>query len=168
MKQIAVLVESVLKQVLFVLMLLITISVIWQVVSRYVLGNPATWPDEVARFSMIWVALLGGVYVYAQGRHLAVTILPELWAGKTRGHILEAFFHVLVVILGLFVIAGGYNVTATNFVNGQLSSVLHINMGYVYASVPVTGVLLVLYALIFICREIRLMRKTIENNQAGS
>ncbi len=160
MKQITFLVETLLKQVLFVLMLLLTVAVIWQVISRYALRYPATWTDEVARFSMIWVALLGGVYVYAQGRHLAVTILPEKWEGTARGHALNVFFHFLVVVLGVCVTAGGYSVASTNFINGQLSSVLHINMGYVYASVPVTGVLLIMYALTFICREIRAMTHT--------
>lgn len=153
MKFITTSIESVLKQVLFVLMFLITISVIWQVVSRYLLGNPASWPDEIARFSMIWIAMLGGVYVYAQGKHLAVTILPELWAGSRKGHYLQVFFHLLVVLLGVLVTIGGYIVSSSNFANGQLSSVLHINMGYVYLSVPVAGILLVFYSVVFIIHE---------------
>ncbi len=153
MKRFTLWVDYILKQILFVLMLSITIAVIWQVISRYILGNPASWPDEVARFSMIWVALLGGVYVYSQGKHLAVTILPELWAGSKKGHVLQIFFHFLVVLLGIFLVLGGYIVTQNNFVNGQLSSVLHINMGYIYAAVPITGVLLIIYALVFIINE---------------
>ena len=155
MKRLSAWVEAGLKQLLFVLMLLIAVSVIWQVISRYVFGDPATWPDEVARFSMIWVALLGGVYVYAQDKHLAVTILPERWAGSVRGHLLQMTFHVLVALLGVLAIAGGASVATTNFVNGQLSSVLNINMGYVYVAVPVTGALLVLYAICFIVERWR-------------
>ena len=42
-----------------IVMVLLVICVTWQVFSRYVLQIPSTVTDEIARFSMIWVGLLG-------------------------------------------------------------------------------------------------------------
>lgn len=143
---------------LSVLMALLTLSVIWQVASRYILRNPATWPDEIARFSMIWISIFGGTYVYALEKHLAVTLLPDyLRINKISNfYLLKILFHFLVIFLGIVMILGGYNVVSTNFNSGQLSAILHINVGYVYACVPISGILLIIFALIFIMRDLTL------------
>lgn len=39
-------------------MLALVVCVVWQVFSRYVLNQPSTLTDELARFLMIWVGLL--------------------------------------------------------------------------------------------------------------
>ncbi len=148
-------IEFLLNKVLFFLMFLIAISVIWQVIARYIFSDPATWPDEVSRFSMMWVALLGGVSVYAQGKHLAVTILPEKWAGTMRGHYLQSFFHFLILILGILMTYGGFFVAHTNYVNGQLSAVMHLNMGLIYLCVPISGILIIIYATAFMLCELK-------------
>lgn len=36
--------------------------VVWQVLSRYVLGKPSTVTDELARYLFMWVALIGAAY----------------------------------------------------------------------------------------------------------
>lgn len=43
-------------------MSVLVICVVWQVFSRYVLNQPSTSTDELARFLMIWVGLLGAAY----------------------------------------------------------------------------------------------------------
>ncbi|HCS2988569.1 TPA: TRAP transporter small permease subunit, partial [Shigella flexneri] len=43
-------------------MLALVVCVVWQVFSRYVLNQPSTLTDELARFLMIWVGLLGAAY----------------------------------------------------------------------------------------------------------
>ncbi|KJY81924.1 hypothetical protein TW81_16375 [Vibrio galatheae] len=141
------------------LLMLLSASVIWQVIGRYVLTNPATWPDEIARFSMIWVAMLGGAFVYSKKKHLAVTILPERLAGTAKGYLLEIFHHVLVIGFGLIGLVGGYKMTMNNFDFGQVSPVLKINMGYVYSAVPIAGFLLIGFAIYFIAQNIQSIRE---------
>ncbi|MGR2770339.1 TRAP transporter small permease [Photobacterium ganghwense] len=145
--------EQLLSYVLCALLMLLTVSVIWQVIGRYVLTNPATWPDEIARFSLIWVAMLGGAFVYGKKKHLAVTILPEKLAGTVKGHALEIIHHCLVIIFGLIALVGGYTMAMNNFEFGQVSPVLKINMGYVYSAVPFSGLMLIVFAVYFIAQN---------------
>lgn len=55
--------ENILAHLLVVLMGLMVLNVLWQVFSRYVIGEPSAFTDELARFLMIWLGLLGAAYV---------------------------------------------------------------------------------------------------------
>ncbi|EFO4320951.1 TRAP transporter small permease [Escherichia coli] len=159
MQRLITLTEKLLGYILCALLILLTVSVIWQVIGRYLLQSPSTWPDEVARFSLIWVAMLGGAFVYGKKKHLAVTILPEMWVGTVRGYWLDNLHHILVILFGLSVFIGGCSMAYNNFAFGQLSSVLKINMGHIYSAVPVTGILLILFASHFFLNNLRLIRQ---------
>ncbi len=45
------------------LMVLMLGCVVWQVVARYALNVSTSMTDEIARFTFIWVSLLGAAYV---------------------------------------------------------------------------------------------------------
>ncbi|PKQ75043.1 hypothetical protein CJP16_15710 [Aeromonas sobria] len=156
--------EQLLSYLLCALLMLLTASVIWQVIGRYVLASPATWPDEIARFSLIWVAMLGGAFVYGKKKHLAVTILPEKLAGTVKGYALEIFHHCLVTVFGLIALVGGYSMAKNNFEFGQLSPVLKINMGYIYSAVPAAGLMLIFFAIYFIAQNVQLIKQTNSEN----
>ncbi|MGB0188486.1 MAG: TRAP transporter small permease, partial [Aequoribacter sp.] len=47
-------------------------AVCWQVISRYALNDPAAWTEEMARFLLMWIGLLGACYAYREGQHLGV------------------------------------------------------------------------------------------------
>lgn len=153
METIMTFMETTLRRFLITCMMLLTVAVFWQVASRYILANPASWTDEAARYALTWVAMLGGVYVYGLRQHLAVTILPERWANTGRGVFLSVIGHLVAFTLGLVSLIGGSIMTYGNFENNQVSAVLHINMGYVYASVPMAGLLFMVYAVRFIGQD---------------
>ncbi len=52
-------VSRALDAVLVVLMALVVLNVAWQVVSRYGLGRPSSFTDELSRFLLVWIGLLG-------------------------------------------------------------------------------------------------------------
>jgi len=127
--------------VLMVLLSVLTLAVSWQVLSRYALGTPATATEEVARFSFLWLSFLGAAYVVGQKKHLAVDLISAgrsptqaLWLGR------------LVTAMGLLFIStvlvfGGFYLLHVSFELGQRSPVLGLSLGYVYAVVPIAGVL---------------------------
>ena len=67
----------------FALMLLVA-TVTWQVFSRYVLNDPSNWTDELARYAMIWLGLLGASYLFGIKGHLAITLLDGALKGKAH------------------------------------------------------------------------------------
>ena len=56
--------DSVLAFILMILMATIVIDVTWQVLSRFIVGNPSSVTEEIARFLLIWIGLLGAAYAF--------------------------------------------------------------------------------------------------------
>ena len=51
--------NRVLEVILIMLLGVMVLNVSWQVFSRYVLANPSSFTDELARYLMIWLGVLG-------------------------------------------------------------------------------------------------------------
>ena len=60
---------------LIVIFALLVLDVLFQVFSRYVLGTSFTWTEEFARFSLIWMTILGAAYLNAKREHLSMDFL---------------------------------------------------------------------------------------------
>lgn len=133
--------------VIFTIFVVLVVCVTWQVVTRYVLGVPSTVTDEIARFLFIWLALFGGAYTYGKGRHLAIDMLPMLLTGRARA----AVEICITLLVGGFAAAvlvwGGYDLVARTLERGQISPSLRLPMGYVYMALPVSGLIILGYAL---------------------
>ena len=67
----------------FALMLLV-VTVTWQVFSRYVLNDPSNWTGELSRYAMVWLGLLGASYLFGTKGHLAITLLDGYLEGKAH------------------------------------------------------------------------------------
>ncbi len=53
---------------LIIAVALLVLDVVWGVFSRYIMGEQTKWTEELARFLLVWVSLLGGaVAVGTQG-----------------------------------------------------------------------------------------------------
>ena len=52
----------------YALMLLMAVSalnVLWQVFTRFILQDPSSYTEELARFLLVWIGLLGASYARA-------------------------------------------------------------------------------------------------------
>ena len=139
--------DKALTRALILLMLFLVGAVLWQVVSRYVFTSPSSWTEELARFLLIWIALLGGVYAFRTGMHLGLDILPKKLSGRP-GRILKIFSLLMVLLFSVTVlVAGGANLVILTWELRQYSAVLGLPMALVYTVIPVSGALISIYAL---------------------
>jgi len=90
--------------------------VTWQVFSRYVLGDPAAWTEEVARMLLIWVGLLGGVYAYRLKAHLGLDLL-RMNAGPAGLRRLDVIADVSCGLFALAVLVIGVLLFGKNLPN---------------------------------------------------
>lgn len=64
------------------LMLAIMVGIAcWQVMSRYILGVPSTITEEMLRFLLVWVSMLGMAFVAGQKQHISLTFC---WIKRRR------------------------------------------------------------------------------------
>lgn len=66
------------------LMALMVVDVTWQVVSRFILSNPSSFSEELARFLLIWIGFLGAAYAYRRHAHLGLDILTANLTGVKK------------------------------------------------------------------------------------
>ncbi len=127
------------------LMAVMTLDVLWGVFTRYVAGSQASWTEELARFLLIWIGLLGAAYAAGQRMHLAIDLLPRRLDERGRRR-LQVLINVLVILFAATVmVLGGFRYVYLTLTLGQTSPALQIPMGYVYLIVPVSGLLVILY-----------------------
>ena len=113
----------------------------WQIFTRWVLGNPSTFTDELLRYVLIIAGFIGSAYCFYRDEHLALTLITDKAKGPFK-LALDIFIEVCILFLVIYVfIFGGFKLanTATN-----VSSVMHIPMKSLYMVEPICGILIVL------------------------
>jgi len=140
-------VDRILSTICVTLMVALVSCVVWQVFSRYVLGAPSTSTDEMARFLFIWVGLLGAAFTLGKKKHLAMDFMLLVLEGRKK-----AILQIIITLIGLFfaivvMVFGGGSLMLKTLSVGQLSPVLGLQMGWVYAAIPMSGVCMILYLL---------------------
>ncbi|WP_299996979.1 TRAP transporter small permease [uncultured Cedecea sp.] len=143
-------IDTVLAWFSIVIMTMLVFCVVWQVFSRYVLNSPSTMTDEIARFSMIWVALLGAAYTVGLQKHLSIDLFTHHLTGKKK--YISAI--VINIIISLFscgaLIYGGSRLFAKVLSTGQVSPAMQLPMAYIYIVLPLSGVIIFYYCILFI------------------
>lgn len=144
------LLDIALSAALIFLMGLMVLDVTWQVVSRFLLDDPSSWSEELARFLLIWVGLLGAAWAFRQKAHLGLSYVVEKLhpANQTRLYILSMF--ACILFAAAVMVYGGWQLVQLSLELKQVSAALGIRMGYVYLVTPITGVLIIIYSLYFI------------------
>ena len=134
-----------LERLLAVLMAAMVLNVCWQVATRFLFRDPSSWTEELARFLLIWVALLGAAYASGRKMHLAIDLLA-----RTRpawSHALSAVALLATAAFGLIALGiGGTRLVLLTLELGQTSAALGWSLGWVYLVVPLSGLLMAGYA----------------------
>ncbi|MCY4674256.1 MAG: TRAP transporter small permease [Bacteroidetes bacterium] len=140
------------------LMATLVLDVLWQVFTRFILLDPSSWTEELARYLMIWVGLIGAAYAAGRRMHLSVDLLPSALTGN-RARVLRIFIESLVLVFALAALfAGGVRLVWVMLKLGQTSASLQLPLGYVYLAVPLSGLLIAWYAILDLTGEIRDLR----------
>jgi len=138
-------IDKILEYIVLSVLSIMLLSVIWQVFSRYVLRAPSTLTDEVSSFALIWVGLLGAAYASGKHLHLAIDLIPEHIV-KNHQAIFDAIVYFSVTFFAFTVmVIGGLRLVQLSFQFEQTSATLEIPLGFIYAVVPISGLLVCYY-----------------------
>lgn len=132
--------NTVVETVVGINMIILTIVVFCQIIFRYVLRNPLSWSDELARFLFLSVVFLGLSPAYRKGDHLGFTVLhekiPDVWVKR-----LMLFIHFIAFVL--MVVMVFYGIDAIKVASRQISPSLQISMSIPYALIPIGSFLVI-------------------------
>lgn len=138
----------------FVIMTLLTC---WQVFTRYILGNPSSWSEELVSYLFAWMSLLGASIVCGERGHMNIPLLVERVKPSMR-KALCIFSEVIAAVFSAVILVYG-GVQITSLAMGQMTSSLGVAIGVFYIVLPLSGVLNVIYSVINI---VEIMNGTID------
>lgn len=128
-----------------------TAVLFWQVFSRFVFGSSISWAEELTRFLLIFMVLIGSSLALRSNELISVEMILERVTGNIR-KTLVIVIHSISIILFIILIKYGY-LMALDFSNQHAPS-LRISMEYIYLSLPLGGTLLLLNSIACIIEEI--------------
>jgi len=121
-----------------------------QVIMRYVFNQPLVWSEELARYCMIWLAMLAAALAAREGQHIGLGDLIPL---PRRTKLVVNAIIILFVAITLWVLVDqGWALTERT--GRQLSATLRLKMSWVYAAIPVGAALMVVGLILGWLREV--------------
>lgn len=138
---------NLLKYVVIFLSAAIVVVVVTQVFSRFILQSPSSITEELSRFLLIWIGLLGGAYGYHSNAHLGLDIMTSKLSDTLQklvgisAHLIIMFFAIAVMIIG------GISLVLLTLEPAQISAAMEVKMAYVYSVIPTSGLLIALISI---------------------
>ena len=109
------------RQLAWVAILLMVIVILLQVFFRYILNNALPWPDELARFFMLWMTALIAPSAYRWGGFVSIDMIIGFFS-KLIGNLIS----LLLLMLSLFILIIGFKLGLD-----------HIKIGWIFNSASI-------------------------------
>ena len=145
MKQIRIKVNKIIERFLVLILVGMVLNVIWQVFTRFFTSSPSAFTNELARYLMIWLGILGAAYISGKQEHVAIDFFVTKLNNSLRRFI-DRFVLLSILSFAFFVmIIGGINLVYITLKLEQYSPSLQIPLALVYSIIPISGLLIIFY-----------------------
>ncbi|WP_124066793.1 TRAP transporter small permease [Clostridium sp. E02] len=116
----------------------------YQIVTRYFFNRPSTISEELLTYTFTWMSLFASAYVFGQKDHMRIGYIADKITGTPKKY-LEFCIEILAfVFAGVVMVYGGLAITKLTMI--QTTASLRIPMGYIYAAVPASGLLIMIFS----------------------
>jgi len=137
-------VDKIIRWALVVIMGAMVLNVLWQVFTRFI-GIPSSFTDELARYLMIWLGLLGAAYVSGKKMHVAIDLISSKLSEKGKRSLSSSINIIVATFSLLALVIGGSRLVYITFDLGQNSPALQVPLALVYLIIPISGLLIIFY-----------------------
>lgn len=125
--------------VLACLMMAIASSLgMFQIITRFVLEQPAEWSEILIRVSLIWMVFLGIPMAFRQGAMVSVDVLYR-WSKPRMRRVLDAVVSIAAAILMLVILWWGWDYAMRGRVQ-SMAGLESLSMIWAYLALPVGAV----------------------------
>ena len=135
-----------------VLLSVMTLLVLYQVFTRYVLDSPAAFTEELVRYFLIWTGFIGAAYAFLTREHMCLVLFRDNLKPVKR-RILMIVLDVLILVFAILVITvGGFKLAMS--ARQVYSALLGIPRSLVYGMAPVSGLFIIMAQIINIYEDV--------------
>jgi len=118
---------------------------------RYFPVTAFYWFDEVVEWMFAWMVFFGAAALWARGEHFRLEWISEKLKGRPTGHLVAA---VLELISLFFVFIFFYQALQLTALARDWTPVFNVSRRYLYGCMPVSGLIMVIYSIRNISREV--------------
>jgi TRAP-type C4-dicarboxylate transport system permease small subunit len=133
----------------------IALVVFLQVLFRYLLRQPLFWSEELPRYLLIWMSFLAAAVAQREEGHINITLALNWLPPRVRRVAHLASNVLMLAFLGVLIYSGSL---VTRITAAHRSTALQIPMAAVYAALPVGAILMAVYLVLQILRDLRSLR----------
>jgi len=147
--------EAVLRWISIVCMFVLVVLVCALVLIRFFPLFSMGWSDEIVELAFAWMVFMGTAAVWRMHEHITIDFIPQALAGTRAGRILDVIVGLLILgFLGVFTWQGWLLTIQSE---GNTSPMLTLPKPLWYATIPVSGLVMMIYTIIGILRPRRLV-----------
>lgn len=139
------------------LIAILIVPVTIQIVARFSEYVPHfIWTEEMARFCLIWIIMLGASIAVRDGAHFDVDVLPhpQTAAGLAVSRMVV---HVAILLVALIFLAFGWRFAQFGY--DQESELTGMNMALIHVAWPIAGVAWLLFTLEKLYDDVQLFKR---------
>lgn len=130
-----------------VLLIIMSLTIFFQVFSRFFLGASLSWSEELSRYLMAWLVFLGAAISIRKQSLIGVEAFVDLVSNNVKKYI-KTFVYIVCLGFGIFLVLKGIDML--EIVATQKSPAMKVPMTWVYASIPFGGVLMAVNSIVVI------------------
>lgn len=134
-------INTAIKYIVSTMLVFLTILVVLQVTTRFVINVPLAWTEEIAKYLMIYIVFFGSGLAMRNNQHIAIDFMVEILKGKSKV-LLEKVILWICGIFSVFLIYFGSQLTFR--VIEQSTPTLQYSMAWAYAAIPLGALLMLL------------------------
>lgn len=126
-------------------LLIMFVTFVYQIFSRYVLRAPVTWAYEVTVMCYLWMVILGACYAYRDRSHVTFTLFYDQFGPKAKAVI--AFLGNLLMLIAFVYMFPSSCSMILDQMSKQVTSVFKIGLNIVYFPFIPFMIIIILYIL---------------------
>lgn len=138
---ISILLTNLISKMLLSVMVFITFIL---VISRFVFSYSFPWVEELTRYLLVWLVLLGAAVVLRTDKHISVNFFTDYFADSLKT-ILNIIFQLLIISYLLILAVVGYRTANMMWIFKSPS--MGFSLFWVYLALPVSSVIMIVYAI---------------------
>jgi TRAP-type C4-dicarboxylate transport system permease small subunit len=133
-------IDWLLEKIIAIGLIFLLVDGTWQFFSRYVLKNASSWSEELGRAIFVWITFLGAALAVGKGAHLGIDVVVRLLPTRAQRYV-SIVVGVIILVFALLLAYFGFSLTIRNQM--QFTSALHISMGLLSLSIPISALIIV-------------------------
>jgi TRAP-type C4-dicarboxylate transport system permease small subunit len=151
-------------EVASLLMMAIMVIVVLQICTRYFLGDPLSWTEEVSRHLFVWLVFFGASGAIRDRSHIAVDLVDAQLPPRFRlvvmlgSNVLVLFFLINLLYWGARAVGRLWSLS---------TATLEIPFGLVYTVFPITAALMIIRTTAQMREDVRTRGDIVRHSAAG-